>query len=303
VPRLPRRDMKTTPMARRLRKPRSEVLQRPSKLEFKVILSPTALRRPGEDIDLYRDGRGEGIAAATSMGNGALSRKHSCMSSETYYESRVSHYTVDRLDVTPGQEGAIDGLEDAHGRVFSEASGALLCCHTTAAVVENRLQPAMMTGVTCETCHGRRRPHRGRAIRQEHPGTVFNPRGLGASESVDFAALPPHVVGRHAARHLALNVRFRRTVCRAAAAGIRMIQISCVTCHDPHKPLESAPRPTTKCLACHLSRNGCRLSEPGRACPVGTQTARRHMPRTKSGMYAHFSDHRIRGASRRNVPG
>jgi hypothetical protein len=69
-------------------------------------------------------------------------------------------------------------------------------------------------------------------------------------------------------------------------------RISCVACHDPHKPLdEVTAHYDSKCAACHASANPA-----AKLCKVGTKNCVScHMPKVElPGSHKLFTDHMIR---------
>ena len=74
-------------------------------------------------------------------------------------------------------------------------------------------------------------------------------------------------------------------------------RITCVACHEPHRPRETDPAfYDARCLSCHVSGKVATTREhPGRACTVATaRCVTCHMPRYDvPWMHSKFSDHRI----------
>lgn len=77
-----------------------------------------------------------------------------------------------------------------------------------------------------------------------------------------------------------------------------MHQMTCRSCHDPHRPLEhDMAYYDSKCLSCHISRPETETrNHPGRACPVSDRNCVNcHMPKYKlPGSDFQFTDHWIR---------
>jgi hypothetical protein len=75
-------------------------------------------------------------------------------------------------------------------------------------------------------------------------------------------------------------------------------RLACVTCHDPHAPLEHrAEVYDSKCLGCHVSVAGASSSDhPGAACPIGkTGCTSCHMPKVDvPELHRPVTDHDIR---------
>lgn len=302
---------KTTSMARAGFESReSEIFQHFRKLEFRQDPFTYRLEKTGETITYTVT---DGVKVFTQplqwvMGLGTVGQTFVYEREGTYFESRVSYLSsVGRLGITPGETRALPtaALADAAGSILDRA-GAERCfaCHITAAVVKNRLRPdGMIAGVTCEACHGPGVRHIAAVQAGESvKGTIFNPNGLRASESVDFCGachLTRSDVMQVNIRGI-LNVRFQPyRLMGSRCWNPDDARINCVACHDPHQPLEKrAAAYDEKCLACHVARRTDAVSKehPGRACPVGTQDwSTCHMPKIEiKDMFAHFSDHRIR---------
>jgi hypothetical protein len=76
-------------------------------------------------------------------------------------------------------------------------------------------------------------------------------------------------------------------------------RITCVACHDPHKPLvRDAASYDDRCLSCHLNSIGTKptVDHPGAACPTATKNCVScHMPQYQVvDIPVKFTDHQIR---------
>jgi hypothetical protein len=95
-------------------------------------------------------------------------------------------------------------------------------------------------------------------------------------------------------------VRFQATTlpfskCYTASNG----KLDCVTCHDPHKPLETSPAfYESKCLNCHGPKSGAAPDGFRRvSCPINATSdcLKCHMPRIEEvAPHTSFTDHHIR---------
>jgi hypothetical protein len=75
-------------------------------------------------------------------------------------------------------------------------------------------------------------------------------------------------------------------------------RITCVACHDPHRPLvQDAADYDRHCLSCHVKKGSQPTADhPGTACATGTEKcATCHMRKYEvQGMHYNFTDHMIR---------
>jgi hypothetical protein len=231
----------------------------------------------------------------------------------TYFESRVSYFgAIQGLDLTPGHTNATpQSLEAACGRPLSGAEvHRCFACHTTASTTNYTFDPQnLVPGVTCESCHGPGAKHvtamRARAGAEGEGGEtlIFNPRRLTPSDSVDFCGACHRTwwdVSSNKDIGI-LNLRFapyRLEKSRCWAKGDA--RITCVACHDPHKPLVEDPAfYDQRCLACHAKTNSSSTAEHMAAvCPISEKDCVScHMPKYDiPGMHYKFTDHWIRVA-------
>jgi hypothetical protein len=129
---------------------------------------------------------------------------------------------------------------------------------------------------------------------------ILNPANLHAVESVDFCGACHATLwdvrlmgdtGLTAKR----SQPYRLEMSRCWNGGDQ--RLTCVACHDPHRPLVTgAAAYDDKCLSCHVRSGAAQdATHPGRACPVGTSNcAQCHMPRFDvPDMHHQFTDHLI----------
>jgi hypothetical protein len=224
------------------------------------------------------------------------------------HEARVSYYDGPRaLDVTPTRAlAAPASLEEAMARPVPPAE-ARRCfgCHTTAPTTRGRFDvAALMPGVTCEACHGPGRRHVAamERSRTEAPSaTIVNPQDLDPADSVDFC-------GACHATFWDVRLADERGLAALRSQPYRLqsskcwgegdARLTCVACHDPHRPLEHrAQAYDARCLSCHGP--GAARIAPARAakpCPVkSAECVTCHMPKYEvPEMHARFTDHLIR---------
>jgi len=225
----------------------------------------------------------------------------------SWYETQVSFFRGHGLGITPGDPLPTSAnLSDAIGRkVPQQELEKCFGCHATAALTNNRLKPSGMTpGITCEGCHGPGFSHvaLARTIDSASPGMILNPASMTPEDSVDFCGS----CHRTAWDVLQLGLQGTQTV-RFPAYRLEQSRcwgngdprITCVACHNPHKPLETnSAAYDSKCLACHLkSKNVGRVAGAVvRSCSVATENCVRcHMLKYRlPQMQASFTDQDIR---------
>ncbi len=224
-----------------------------------------------------------------------------------FYEARISFFHNLGFDITPDHPKTVpDSLENALGREISaEEAPSCFGCHSTASSTNNRLDAShFIPGISCEGCHGPGAAHVAAASAgtAENPGMTFNPGRLNPSASVDFCGACHRTwwdINRLGYRGIQ-NARF--PVYRLEGSkcwGKGDPRITCIACHDPHKPLvKELSAYDEKCLSCHVTAAGSKPSadHPGNACPVSqSKCVSCHMPQYEiSKMHAPFTDHRIR---------
>jgi Zn finger protein HypA/HybF involved in hydrogenase expression len=227
------------------------------------------------------------------------------------YESRLSYYPeVDRLDFTVGnQKAQIRSLTEAMGR---ELAGHEIpdCfeCHSTGAIVDDRLQLAQMTlGVQCEHCHRGADRHLQDIVRGKLDSVPAKLGRMTTEDTSNFCGQCHRSWGEVVRGHLfsLTNVRFqpyRLTMSRCYDGSDP--RIGCLACHDPHRNLVTDNAfYEAKCLACHARSEAAARAEsrksskaPARPCPVkNSGCIGCHMPKTRQpGGPRTLTDHYIR---------
>ncbi len=254
-----------------------------------------------------------------AFGKGTIAQTYIYEQKGHFYESHVSFYTaLKALDVTPGHPPtAPPSLAEGLGRrIPIEETLRCFGCHTTASTAKNRLNPrTLFPGVSCEACHGPGARH----VAAMKSGdielglkAIVNPARLSPSESVEFCGACHRtwqdVVADSPVRIGTLNVRFQpyrleNSKCWQGGDA----RITCVGCHDPHKPLVKDPAAyDANCLQCHLAAGSAKKATDGSkeidrrtACSIGVKLCVTcHMPRFKNpAIHATFTDHWIRIAA------
>jgi hypothetical protein len=250
------------------------------------------------------------IPVSWAFGVGEVAQTYVFRQNDAFLESRLSYYTrLQALDITTGHNAeAPQAMEQTIGDVVpNEVMRRCFGCHSTASTVEGVFDPDRATlGVTCEACHGPGGQH---VAAMSNPGgakastAILNPRRMSPVESVDFCGAchrTPVDVAVYVQRELGVAaVRFQpyrleRSLCWGVQGDPR---ITCVACHDPHKPLVRGTVAYDKnCLQCHANTTSEKKpADAAAACPVGTKDcASCHMPKVEvSATHAIFTDHFI----------
>jgi Cytochrome c554 and c-prime len=243
-------------------------------------------------------------AFGVRMGQSFLFEKNGgiFMAPLTYYpEAERWDFTVDQPHTVP------DSLDKAVGRhlVDSEVRGCFNC-HNTGATTSDRFDPEHSTpGVTCEACHGPGRDH-GSAVKaglaDQGITMILNPRHLTPVESIDFCGSCHRtwwdvtLTGSTGVTSLRFPpYRLENSRCWGKGDA----RLTCVACHDPHRPLErEAAAYDPHCLACHVNTPGAKptADHPGAACPVARkECVSCHMQKSQVvDIPVKFTDHQIR---------
>ena len=229
-----------------------------------------------------------------------------------FYEARVTYFeTLKTIDFTPARAlTSPKDIEEAMYRpVGADEVARCFGCHTTAANIGERFdEKDLMLGVTCEACHGGGAKHVASAqaallagMTDEAPVSLFNPAQLGAADSVDFCG---------ACHSTWWDVRLSgvKGVSTTRSQPFRLeeskcwgngdARLTCIACHDPHKPLQTdASSYDGVCSSCHSrAAEEKTANHPGKACPANTKNCVScHMEKVYvPEMHHKFTDHRIR---------
>jgi len=229
-----------------------------------------------------------------------------------FYEARVTYFApLKTLDFTPGRAlaAAKDLPEAMYRKVGAAEVTKCFACHTTGSAFEGRFDEKTVTpGIHCEACHGPGAKHVFAQQTAKLTGfpdsaaTIFNPAQLQPVDAVDFCGAChgaywdvklSGTTGPSTAR--AQPYRLEQSKCWGQGDA----RLACMTCHDPHKPLETETAAYDgACLSCHVNIAGAKktASQPGPPCPVSRQNcASCHMAKVYvPEMHADFTDHRIR---------
>jgi cytochrome c554/c'-like protein len=229
------------------------------------------------------------------------------------YEARVSYFgSLGELHLTPGFVPTSPmGFEWGTARYLDpEETVRCFSCHATASTIGGRFDPKeTKLGVNCEACHGPGQQHvdtmrmaKIGGIDDVRDKGIFNPASLSPADSSDFCGACHGSLGDMLSAPNGIQTFrmqpywLRQSKCWGKDGDPRL---TCMACHDPHKPLATDPGFYDKaCLNCHpASKEAKNLANlPGRACPVGAKNCVTcHMPNLYSpAMHHTFRDHRIR---------
>jgi hypothetical protein len=221
------------------------------------------------------------------------------------YEARISFFNSLGFNITPDHPAGIpDSLDHALGRkIGTDEAPNCLGCHATAVVTSGHVDPSKLTpGISCEGCHGPGAAHVALArTGMANPGMISNPSHMDPPTSVDFCGSCHRTWWdiNHLGYRGINNVRFPAYRLESSRCwGKGDTRLTCVACHDPHKPLATNLRDyDEKCLSCHAKSAADKSAgHPGRACSVATNNcAGCHMPKYQvASMRNSFTDHRIR---------
>lgn len=237
-----------------------------------------------------------------------------------FYEARVTYFsTLQTIHFTPARAmtSAKDpkdinakDVEEAMYRPVGEAEvERCFGCHTTASVPKEGFnEKTLLLGVTCEACHGTGAKHVASAqaamvagMTDAAPKDIFNPASLHPVDSVDFCGAChatwwdvrlSGLKGPATAR--SQPYRLESSKCWGSGDA----RLTCMACHDPHKPLQTEPSDyDAVCASCHVTAGEKKTaSHPGEACPTSIKNCVScHMEKVYvPEMHSKFTDHRIR---------
>jgi hypothetical protein len=213
-----------------------------------------------------------------------------------FFQTPLDYYPqVKRWDLDPGAAGG-------NPRFTKTLRGFCISCHSDyprrSAGGDARFAEPMPSGIGCERCHGPGQKHATSARKED----IVNPARLPRARQLDVCA-QCHLSAHHELRAGANDFGFRpggvldetRLTYVAATAepdrldllghSERMMrsacwkksQMTCTSCHDPHKSSLEQPEKwwDEKCVACHRER-GCTAAAAARAAE-GDHCARCHM--------------------------
>lgn len=303
-----------TPMARALeRVPQCAILHAHPTLAVRLgHYTYHIVTRGGQSFYTVTDGASTfSVPVVWAFGQGQAGQTYVYQHNGSFYESRVSFFNdTQKLDLTMGYSGTRpQNVEEAAGRRMSpDEAHDCFACHSTASVSGSHLQlEKLMPGITCEGCHGPGAEHvaavKAGRMKSLH---IFNPGSLDTNNLSDFCGSCHRSWQQVETMHLQgiVDVRFQPyRLSMSHCFDPSDSRISCLACHNPHKPLQTDPVfYNVKCLACHLvrgdsahrDRTSARRTAP--ACPVSRKNCIAcHMPKYElPGAHYKFTDHYIR---------
>jgi tetratricopeptide (TPR) repeat protein len=204
---------------------------------------------------------------------------------DAYVEHGMSYYSATKsMALTPGHSDS----KDVRYRTFDPDATALKCfrCHSTGPLTldasTHGIQPSE-PGIHCEACHGPGGEH----VKSGGAAALLNPGRLSALELNNFCGTCHRTAPegdwtdkwrtRHQPSYLNQAACFRKS------GGT----LTCLTCHDPHRPLaETAASYNQFCVNCHKAAR--------HQTAVGTHACTDcHMPQVVINAQLRFTNHWI----------
>ena len=220
------------------------------------------------------------------------------------YESFVSYFPRDNeIAVTPGDEQIVPhNLTEAIGRQLPnwEVHACFNCHASNIAFGETGIPASLTPGLECERCHSDSQKHMVDAERGNFRSLPQSLKHLDAEHISDLCgqchrtfdgAMRNHWRGPAYVRFQPYRLELSKCFIGSDA------RISCIACHDPHKPAShEIGLYDTKCLACHTRSAPASGGISAKICPVaGKNCVTCHMPKVQlPGGHAEFTDHFIR---------
>ena len=289
----------------------SEILKDHSGQSFKVGTNRYQIAKSDSGTFTYAATDASGAASGSvtwAFGVGKVGQSYISEAEGKFRELRFSYFhNLNAFALTPNQSlMKASSLDRTAGRIVSpEEIARCFGCHSTASTTSGNFDPShAIPGITCEGCHGPAAKHAAALKAGDISGLkqVFNLRRLSPADQVDFCGAC-HTTWWDVTLHQAVgfaNVRFQPyRLERSRCWGNGDARLTCVACHDPHKPLvRDAASYDSACLACHVSGAGARAdtTRPGNACPKATNNCVTcHMPKYMvEDMHFEYTDHQIR---------
>jgi len=309
-------EQKTTPMAQNaMHADDSEILHEHPDMKFAAGKYRYEIRTDAKH-SVYTVTDGDRKASATllwAFGLGRAAQSYLFKKDDgNFYEARVTYFeTLRAIDFTPAR--ALTSAKDLDEAMYRPVSASEISrcfgCHTTASTIGGQFEEKnLMLGVTCEACHGAGAKHVASAqasalagVADDAPGGIFNPARLPPADSVDFCGACHStwwdtklsgVTGASTTR--SQPYRLEESKCWGKGDA----RLTCMACHDPHKPLQTdASAYDTVCSSCHVTAGEKKsATHPGEACPANTRNCTScHMEKVYvPEMHYKFTDHRIR---------
>jgi tetratricopeptide (TPR) repeat protein len=207
---------------------------------------------------------------------------------------RISYYSAgDYWGITSGFNPHPTDRESYLGNALSDAGlhGCLDCHSTRYPPSEGKRSPeAADRGIGCERCHGPG-DHHLRAVEAGFPQLAIARPKLATPAQRMALCGQCHSADGDTPPSDPRFIRFQATtLCYSRCVTESGGRLDCVTCHDPHKNVETnTAHYEARCLSCHAVNSA--------RCPVNAKTGCLgcHMPRVENVMpFTSFTDHHIR---------
>lgn len=265
--------------------------------------------------------REDGSKAVLSIVDGKLERETTidfCLGSGTHAHTWVSMLqdstmrsdlmelrwswfsSLNGWDLTPGQlKERGNGAVTSMGLLFDgpKANRCLSCHSTHIATEDGRIQTdRMVHGVGCQRCHGPRGQHV-KSDGEIHPsGWQIKDR----MDSVKRCAVCHRMPGERDPHEIRPGnvdiVRFQPMGLLQSACFVKS-DMSCVTCHDPHRPMNAQDSAGIwQCIQCHDPNHSETKHASVVTCGAGEtdRCLECHMPKVPHDFPVSFTDHWIR---------
>jgi hypothetical protein len=225
-----------------------------------------------------------------------------------YYESLVSYYApLSGLAMTTGDENRNPHtVEEAAGRELFAGGEAKDCfgCHSSNSAVEGQLRLASVhPGVNCQQCHKGTDIHLADILKGKQDSIPDDLSNLSTDDMSDFCGRCHRTWERIARgkQRGEIDVRFQPyRLANSQCYDGTDPRISCIACHDVHKPVASDQSfYDAKCVACHSTSARPVSTAPlvkANLCPVAkSKCISCHMPKVDiPGGHLRYTDHEIR---------
>jgi hypothetical protein len=282
------------------------ILQKHPALKFSSPpFTYTIVREGDRSIYSVTDGK-QTLSAPISwaFGLGAAGQTYVYELNGSFYESRVSFFeTLQGLDITMGANKSVPkNIEEALGRRMDNKDRyECFSCHATGGMQNLKIDfDQMVPGIQCTNCHKQAEQHLSAIRAGDATKAMAIPRlsKLSTEETSDFCGRCHRTwadIATNGPRDVN-NVRFppyRLTNSKCYDATDK--RISCVACHDPHRPSErEAKAYDAKCQACHSP--GSDSAAAKKICHTAkSECVTCHMPKFEiPGSHHQFMDHMIR---------
>ena len=203
--------------------------------------------------------------------------------------------SLDTFDVTPGQpaqqgRGAVGCL----GVQFDDPRAwRCFACHSTHVPVKDGhiIESDIIPGVGCQRCHGPRQRHVASDGQYHDPAWIDETREEKVARCAECHRFPeehdPKLVTPDN-----LDIKRFQPVGLSQSVCFQKSDMTCTTCHDPHKPMEEQDSlGSWQCIQCHdPQHNNHTLCAAG----MTDSCVSCHMPKVKTEIPISFTDHWIR---------